>query len=648
MSRHRILLQTDPTWLKTGLAENAKTLFRYLWKTGKYDIAHYCAQGTSVMDHRLQLTPWKSFGCIPADQQLINQINADPNMQRNASYGAYNVDNVIKEWKPTIWIGSNDIWSHPNSDYCDKFWYNQINSVLHITVDSVPILDQAYDQAKRSKYYLTWAKFASEEMKRTRPDGSMNHVSSIYGAMDASAFSPIHPNERAELRKRFGIDEDAIVFVFVSRNQLRKQFSRILEGFAHFKRENPNVKAHLYFHTSFSEKGMGFDIPKIAGYRGLSERDILCTYVCRQCGNWWVNPYKGEDVDCPRCKATKSAITPNIVNGVSAGEMKYVYGIADAALQAHSSGGQELNACQALLCSKPLAITNYACGEDYCNEETKTFIHPLRYATYDEMGTSFFKSATDPKDVAAFMRHVARSSQRDLQEIGEKSRVWATKTFGIDAIGKQWETLFESMPHPEWSSIKLTTAKTKNADYPMPGPELSDDEFIQALYKHVLLMDERPDGEGQIHWRAKLKTGLSRDDVYRYFIQVAQQENAKIKPPQDFWSLIDKTTGRRRALFLVKESIGDCLVCTQLFESFHERYPNHDLYVMTDPKYAEVFVGNPHVFKVLPYVPQAENELIMIGAGAKEGYFHVYHHPCIATQRVLNYLSQSENAYQLT
>ena len=78
MARHKILIHTDPCWLKTGLAENAKTLLKYFYKSGKHEVAHYCTQGTITIDPRLSLTPWKSFGCIPPDQNLINQINSDP------------------------------------------------------------------------------------------------------------------------------------------------------------------------------------------------------------------------------------------------------------------------------------------------------------------------------------------------------------------------------------------------------------------------------------------------------------------------------------------------------------------------------------------------------------------------------------------
>lgn len=645
MPRHRILLQTNPTHLKTGLAENARTLLRHLWKTGKYDIAHYCSQ-VSVADPQLRLTPWKSFGCLPADQQSINELNSDPNRARNAAYGAWNIDNVIREWKPTIYIGSDDIWGFTKGDYFDKPWWKQINSVLHITIDSVPILNLAFEQAKSTLYYLTWAKFAVDEMKRdVRGGKDVAHVSQIYGAMDTSVFSPISAQEKANLRARFSIDQDTVVFQYVFRNQLRKSAPLCIEAFVQFRKDNPTVKAKLHFHTCFSEQGNGWDMMHQMRHYGMDPKDLLCTYVCKSCGQWFISPYGGEDINCPVCHAEKSVVTTNIINGVPGDQMRFIYGIADAGLSIFTSGGQELTSCQTLLCGLPLACTNYSCGEDFCTPETKGFVSAIRYRPYHEAGTNFVKAASDTGEIARFMTRIATSSKRDLQVMGEKGRAWAVKTFGIETIGAQWEALFDSMPVKEWSATTLN-APRKNDTFPMPGPDVDNDRFISTLYKEVLNMDEQPNGEGFRHWQDKLRGGVSRNDVYKFFIQVAQQENQKNgvagSAPADFSSLLDNT-GKKRALLVIRESIGDCLMMTSLFESFHEKHSDYDLYIGTDPKYASIFDGNPFVHKVIPYIPAMEQEMAMIGAGQKNGYFSMYMHPAIQSQRQLNYLSNEVN-----
>lgn len=639
--KHRILLHTNPCHIKTGLAENAKTLLKYLYRRNKYDIAHYCSQ-TSVADPALRLTPWKSYGCIPTDPRVLHELNSDPGKARDASYGALNIESVVKEWKPTIYLGSDDIWSFPKHAYYDRPWWKKINPILHVTVDSLPVLEQAYEQAISTPTYLTWARFAMKEMHRR--NASCAHVGQIYGAMDTTKFSPIQENERAELRRRFGISDSTTVFLFVGRNQLRKQFVQCLEGFAHFKRENPQADAKLWFHTSFSERGQGWDIPKMAAYYGIKLEDILATYVCKSCGQWHVASYRGEDINCPYCGSEKSMITATISNGVRDEEMRYLYGVSDACISAFSSGGQEYHNSQSLLCGKPLASTDYSSGADFCEQPV---VYTLGYTTYIEQGTNFIKATTSTKDIKNYMSKVWKSSKRDLAEWGEKGRDWAVKTFSIEQIGRQWEAIFDKMTIVDWSSITLE-AESKNENFPFP--EVADEnQFIHTLYREILRMNEPENGDGFLNWKKVLAAGRSRKDVYDFFINEAKKENVKnqISKPVDMWDLIDKSTGRKRALFVIKETLGDCLIATQLFDSFHATYPNHDLYVATKSDNFPIFVGNPNIFKLLPWNDVFEQEMVMIGAGQSEGYFDVYMHPAIPTQRQLNYLSMTNIAYDL-
>ena len=630
--KRKILLLTNPPWIRTGLAQNASVLLKYLWATKKYDIAHYCSQ-VSEADPQLALTPWKSYGALPSDPASIQQLNQDPGKMRDAAYGSWNIDKVIKDFKPDAFILADDCWAAPKHAYIDKPWWKKINSILHITLDSYPILEQAFEQAENTPHYLTWAKFAQLEMKRR--SSKCQHVGQIYGAMDTEQFSPITATEKADLRKRFGIAPTTTIFNYVFRNQLRKSANLILDGFAQFKRENPTADVKLHFHTSVSEKNQGWDFPKMMKHYGIPNTDVLFTYVCRDCHQWHVAPYAGEDVGCPYCKKEKSMITVNITNGVPPEEMKYVYGISDAAFSCHTSGGQELSCCQAMLCEVPLACTNYSCGEDFCANPD---VFPLSYHPYHEAGTNFIKAATDVKDIKRFIQKVWRTNPKDLKEWGKRSREWAKQTFSIEVIGKQWETLIDGLPAVDWDTIDLTP-QLKNDQFPFPQVE-DENKFIDTLYKEILKMNEPEHGEGFKHWKGKLKEGMKREEIYGYFLSVARGENQKMGvKPIDFSDMLDKTTGRPRALIAIKESIGDIMMITPLFKSFHDKYKGYDLYVACDSKYFEILEGNPYIFKTIPWQPFMDQEMVCIGAGQKEAYFSVYLNPAIGTQKILHYLS---------
>ena len=181
MKKKKILIQTDFALGKTGFGRNAKAILSYLYKTGKYDLVHYCC-GTpySAMQHKK--LPWKSVGSLPDDQGELARINQDPNLAKRASYGEYYLDRVIKENEPDVYIAIQDIWG---IDFAiNKPWYNKINSVLWTTLDSLPILPSAVEAAKKTENFWVWSNFAEKEMKKLGHE----HVKTYHGAVEASTF----------------------------------------------------------------------------------------------------------------------------------------------------------------------------------------------------------------------------------------------------------------------------------------------------------------------------------------------------------------------------------------------------------------------------------------------------------------------------
>lgn len=628
MRKKKILIHTNAPWVRTGLAENGRALASYLHKTGKYEVIYYCSQ-TSSADPTLAAMPWKSYGSVPADPNIHQQMNQNPHLARSISYGSYFIDEIIKTEKPDIYWGSDDIWFEDG--YTNRKWWNKLNPVLHITVDSIPVLDQAFQQAKKTKSYFTWAKFAEKEMKRLGQEFS--HISSIYGAVNLKDFEPINLETKNKLRERFGIDKNTIIIGMVGRNQLRKEKPAMLLALAEFKKENPNANIKIHFHTSFSEKGGGWDIEKLTSYYGIKKENVLCTYVCKNCGNWHVAPYGGEDINCPYCGAEKSMITANIANGVPNEEMKFLYGIWDAGVNVHTSGGLEFNCVNTLLCGLPLACTNYASGEDFCEQ---SFVTPINFERRFEAGTSFMKAANSIKSIKGFYEKIYKMSYQDRLKIGLKGVEWAQKTFAIEEIGKQWEAVFDALPEVNWEGFSFENEE-KNPGYQLPTnyKEIPEDDFLQLLYKEILkgIGDE----QGMANWRTQLKNGISREQIYQFFVKIAFEDNQKSKKT-DIWDLIDKHRENYRLALIIKESIGDCFMILSLLESLHEQYPNTDVYVITESKYFEIFEQSEYVHKVIPYFPAAEQEMAMIGCGTDNALFDYYLHPAILTQRHLGYL----------
>ena len=108
--------------------------------------------------------------------------------------------------------------------------------------------------------------------------------------------------------------------------------------------------------------------------------------------------------------------------------------------------------------------------------------------------------------------------------------------------------------------------------------------------------------------------------------------------PNTLGSLLDKSDTSRLLLYL-PQSLGDLYILTSLLPEVRNKYPDTSIYIGCDPKYHEVFDGNPYIKACLPQLPEMENEIMMVGFGDKKGLFDYYVHVGIATQRVLSYLS---------
>lgn len=624
------MLQTNAPFMKTGLAENGRILAKWLEKTGKYDLFYYCSQ---VGQHHPYLNhmPYASAGAIPSNPAEVAFLKQKGFVHyRDACYGGYGLHKLIEKEKPTIWWGSDDIWGFQPHIY-NADWFKKINTVIHATIDSVPVSKMGYEQAKATKLF-SWAKFAQKEMAARGVS-----IGQIYGAVDINKFKPISKKQKSELRKKNGISDNTFIFIYLGRNQLRKEFGNIIEAFSIFKKKHPKADAKLFFHTAFNEKEaeMGWNIPMLSEYYGLKKSDVLTTMFCRQCKEWEVRPYTGENTDCPFCGVGQSQVTCSIEHGVDDDEMHLLYGIADASISAFTSGGLEYHNVNSLLCGLPLASTNYSCGEDFCEQ---SFVYPISWHSRHENNTNYKKATNDVDSIAAYMEKTYFADKIELEKIGEAGRDWASKTFSIETIGPQWEKVFDEMKYPDYSTINFSEPK-KNDKFPMPVDIESNVEWLKALYRGVFDMVVQDDDKGLNDWLNGMKHGQTREQIHREFLKIAAKENIEkstLKIEDVF-----KNDDKKKILVVMKESGGDLFVTTALLENLKKLYPDANLYFACDPKFAAVLDGNPNIDKIVPFFPVMEEELAMMK------FVDYYYYPALPTQKMLKYLTQKEIGVEL-
>lgn len=621
--RKKVVFQSDFSLAKTGFGRNTKAILKYLYKTGKYDLINYCC-GMQKDNQQLEKTPWKSCGSLPNTQQEVDKLNKDPHLARMASYGAYLIDNLIKEEKPDVYIAVQDIWG---VDFAiDKPWFNKINSVIWTTLDSLPILDSAVQCAPKVKNYWIWSNFATKAMHKL----GHKHIKTVHGAIDTDNFYRLPDKERLELRSNFNIDKDKFIVGFVFRNQLRKSVPNLLEGYSIWKNKNNIKNSGLLLHTHFGE---GWNIIKLAKEYGIDPKEIYTTYICKACGVYEVKNFSEQELKCKFCDTDKSQITTNVGIGVTEKELNEIYNLMDVYCHPFTSGGQEIPIQEAKLTELITLVTNYSCGEEMCEPEAASL--PLAWNEYREHATEFIKASTCPNSIADNINKVYNMSESEKKELGEKARAWTIEHYSIATIGKIVEDFIDSCPAVNKEmSFEI---EQKNPYYVVPEIE-EDSEWVKHLYSNILNAKNIDDNDdGFKYWMQEIKKGVKRNDIENYFRQIALQDNSKNKEIS-FEDLLDKDDKGKRLLYVMPESIGDVFLSTSLFKSIKEQYPDYNLYVATKSEYFEILEANPYIHKTIQFISQMDSLVWLEGIGAHKGFFEIAFLPYVQTQRVLSYL----------
>jgi len=625
----KVLFQTDSPLAKTGFGRNAKALLSYLYRTGKYDISQYCCS-TAWSDPNLKRVPWEAFGALPDDKAELNQIAQNPQINRTLGYGEYNIDKAVKRAKPDVVISVQDIWG---IDFTlNKPWFDKTHNVYWTTLDSLPIIPSAENAAKKIKNFWVWSNFAEKDMNKR----GFNNVKTMHGCIEAKDFKKLPLNKRQELRHINEIPQDAFIVGFVFRNQLRKSVPNLIEGFAEFQKQNPKSNSKLLLHTSWQE---GWNIHRLADQYGVNKSDILTTHVCNKCTSYEVREYKGEKAPCKFCGGKDTMVTTGVGLGVSEEQLCEVYNLMDVYCHPFTSGGQEIPIQEAKLCELVTLVTNYSCGEEMCEEDAASL--PLDWDKYTEHGTEFIKASTKPFSIAKNLSKVFKMKPESRSKMGQQARQWVLDHFSTEAVGKQFEEFLDALDPIEYD-FDAPPVK-QDPDFVVPNIE-DNREWLLCMYENILKRTQE-DIEGVKYWLNQLSQGTTREDIEKYFKQVAAKENAENFPTQ-LKDLLDEDDAGNRLLFVMPKSIGDVYWATSLLPSIKNQYPEYNLYFATEKMYFEMLGGNEFIHKVIPYHPSMENLLALEGAGDNQGLFEIVFLPHLGVQKIFDYQHNGKSNIQ--
>jgi len=621
MRKKRILIHSNFCKMFTGFGKHKKNLLSYLYKTDKYEIIEL-NNGHCWSDENIKNVPWESYGMLPDDPEIIAEAQKDQKRSGLLGYGNEMIDFAIEKLKPDIYLGVEDIWAF--TGFFDKPWWNKVHCIIHTTLDSLPILPDAVNAAPKIKNYLVWSSFAEKALHQL----GHNHVKTIHGIVDTKSFFKFPDEQRLQLKRKFGLDTSFIIG-FVFRNQLRKSVPNLLDGFKIFNEKNPNANAKLLLHTHWSE---GWDIPRLIKEKNIDPNKIVTTYFCKNCNQYHVKPFHGQNIKCAFCGHPNSCETTNIKNGVNEEQLNEIYNLMNVYCHPFTSGGQEIPIQEAKLAELITLATNYSCGEDACTEESGGL--PLEWSEYREPGTQFIKASTLASSIAEQIEKVYKMNLQDKQIMQRKARQYIINNYSTEIIGKAFEKIFDELPEVQYEYKKEKTIK--NALYE-PNEQLSDIEWIRSLYQNILKTE---DENGVQHWIHRLKTDLKRNDVLNYFKKIAYAENQNLET-ENLLEEIKNNPQQKRIAYIQPEAHEEIIIASSLLFSIKKLYPEFQIYFFTKPEYFDLINSHPCVYKTLCYHNKMDDPLFFEGKADKPKVFDIVYAPYLSIRN--NFLRNGED-----
>ena len=409
-------------------------------------------------------TPWDSYGTYPSNPTVLKITEKDPQKKRAAQYGFYCIDDIVEKVQPDVFLGIEDIWAF--KEYESKPWWDKTKKIIWTTLDSLPILDHAIEFEPKCDKMLVWASFAEKAMVELGHE----NVSTLHGAVDYSHFKPLE--NKNELRSQHDLDSDFVIG-FVFKNQLRKSVPNLLEGFKRFKTKNPEISTKLLLHTDWGEKSMGWDIPRYLKEKDLENGEVLATYVCHNCDDYFVKPYFGEDKDCSSCGGEKSVKTKNSGKGVGEEQLNEIYNMMDVYCHPFTSGGQEIPIQEAKAAGLITLVTEYSCGTDSCYENQGGI--PLAWNEYREPSTQFIKASTCPEDICNQLEKVYLMDKQSKSKLSETGIKYVKEKFSVETTIQKLKQIIKEV------CIDTSENEKEDVEPETPVEKVSIEKFLEEV-----------------------------------------------------------------------------------------------------------------------------------------------------------------------
>ena len=486
--RKKVLFVTEASFHPTGYSVYTKEVLARLNRSPELEVAEL-ACFTGPESPEIKNIPWRFYPNIPAadNQELMNMYNSS----MSNKFGDFAFNNVLLDFQPDFVMDIRDWWMlefEERSPFRDFF-----NWAIMPTVDAEPQNYQWIDTYSSADAVFAYSEFGRDTMLAQSKNIKFVDVASPCAS---DKFFPIQ--DKAGLRKSLGIDDNAIIFGTVMRNQRRKLYPDLFKAFRLFLDANPSLtNVYLYCHTAYPD--VGWDIPELIKENGLGNK-VLITYKCRKCGKIRPMFFNDAVTFCKECNMFSSSIV-GIQNKIEEQDLNIIYNLFDVYIQWANSEGWGMPQLEAAYTGLPVVSVHYSAMQSLVDNIRGIGVKPISY--YKELETGCLRAVPDNEQLARIIKELATDSTKRAyasKKCYENSR----KIYNWDYTADKWLKYFLKTPVKDRKTTWESPSRVFNPNPNIPQELLNYPAVDQVnwIFSNIL---GRPELIGQSMWKRMLK-----------------------------------------------------------------------------------------------------------------------------------------------
>jgi glycosyltransferase involved in cell wall biosynthesis len=485
MRRKKVLMCTEASYLPTGYAVYSKEVLSRLHKNKNLEIAELGCYSNGT-EPEARAIPWKFYpNKPPTGGEEWNIYKSTPVNE----FGEYRFNDILIDFMPDFVMDIRDWWM---IEYQQRSPFrNFYNWAIMPTVDAEPQNAEWVQTYGDANAVFTYSEFGRDTLLKQYNGANFRGLAPPCAS---DSFCPV--KDKFEHRKFFGIDENALIFGTVMRNQRRKLFPDLFKSFRKFLDQSGNSQTLLYCHTSYPD--VGWSIPDLLNKYNLQNR-VLFSYKCKGCGHISSAFFSDVLSFCHNCNTFNNVIV-GVNNPISEKELAAIYNLFDLYIQYANSEGFGMPQLEAAQCGVEVASVDYSAMSSVVKNIGAT---PLPVASYSqECETGCHRAVPDNKALVDLMAATASHPRRYLIKKGMELRERAMSYYNWDKTAAVWEEYFMNTPVIDQQLTWLSGSRNFSPTPQLPSKDIPIKEQVNYLFHNVLGIPEWIGGQ---LWRRLIK-----------------------------------------------------------------------------------------------------------------------------------------------